>query len=182
MSKYDCFLRYYSIGVSWAIVRTSSSGCAGSSLELPLTKEKELEWKENGWSCKNLGGQCKQFTRQMPNIKIITTVTGSSWVVTFSLFWSKATVTLTHSESKTKTGLVLYTNVDFSDSDPEISGKRRYWRPHQPQFLRALFVELNIKIDPISKMCLLVGLGLGSWRGLEFGCVKPSILYCSVIW
>ena len=35
---------------------------------------------------------------------------------TFLLFWSKATVTLTHSVSKIKIGLVLYTKVDFLDS------------------------------------------------------------------
>ena len=41
---------------------------------------------------------------------------GSSWLTTFLLFWSKATVILIHSESKIKMGLVLYTNVDSSDS------------------------------------------------------------------
>ena len=48
MYKYDCFLRYYSTGVSLSIVRTSPLGGAGSSSGAQLTKEKELEQKENG--------------------------------------------------------------------------------------------------------------------------------------
>ena len=48
MYKYDCFLHYDSTGVSLSIVRTSSSGSAGSSSGAQLTKEKELERKENG--------------------------------------------------------------------------------------------------------------------------------------
>ena len=42
LSKYDCFLRYYTTGVSMFIVRTSSSVSAGSSLGAQLIKEKEL--------------------------------------------------------------------------------------------------------------------------------------------
>ena len=140
------FIRYYPTGVSLSIVRTSSSGSAGSSSGAQLTNEKELERKENGCSCRNVGGKWAQLTRQMPSIRMITIVTinmnieftrmvwdpnkrtSSVWSVLvviqgfgslggdiFLLFWSKATVTLTHSVSKIKIGLVLYTKVDCLD-------------------------------------------------------------------
>ena len=141
----------YTTGVSLHFVRTSSPGSAGStswgSSGSHETNEKELARKENGWFWRNVGGQYVQFTRQMPNIKMITIVamninteltrivwdpnkrTPSLWsglVVihglgslgggTFLLFWSKATVILSHSVSKIKIGLVLYTKVDCLDS------------------------------------------------------------------
>ena len=68
------FIRYYPTGVSLSIVRTSSSGSAGSSSGAQLTNEKELERKENGRSWRNVGGQWVQFMRQMPSIRMITII------------------------------------------------------------------------------------------------------------
>ena len=56
-----CFYHHVSTGLSLLFVKTSSKGIAESFSSLQSTIENEFERKENGWSCKNLGGYCIQL-------------------------------------------------------------------------------------------------------------------------